>query len=367
MTEKSLKILIISNTLAKGGKERQIIELVRWMTSNTNHSVGICLREDCVEYPVDFQNRIAFYKPTERLTFRKLFNYHREVIKQFCPDIIHTWEGGVALSISLNRLLLCKRVKVIDGCIRYSKKFTYKSKDYWISLFNHWVADKVVTNSAAGLRSLGYGKGPKFRVIPNGFDFGRFSRGKDQEKTTGSIRNIGMVASFSQAKDYEGFIAAATGVLKLRTDVHFFCIGEGSSKEAVMKSIPPDLLEHFTFTGNVVNPEDFITEFSIGVLLNKPGHSEGMSNSIMEYMMLGLPVICTNTGGNPELVEEGRNGYLLEFGDVPGITAKMIALLENPGLCSEMGNRSRQIALERFSIENLGRQYMDLYNSLSEN
>jgi glycosyltransferase involved in cell wall biosynthesis len=359
-----IKILINSNSLAKGGKERQIIELINGLVKDQTFIIGICLREDRIEYPIACIGQITLYKPAHRLSFRELLLFHYKVIREFKPDIIHNWEGGVGLSMSVVHSLFFRKIKIIDGTIRFSKKLPLNSLDHWVTRFNHIVADRVIANSFAGLTSLHRKADRKFQVIHNGFDFGRFLDYNNSPHKVGTTINIGMVASFSQAKDYKNFILAATRLLGYRKDLHFYCIGDGPEKKSIESALAAELKEHFTFTGNVTNPEKYVSTFTLGILLNKTGHSEGMSNSIMEYMMLGLPVICTRTGGNLELVEDGVNGYFVEFENLNDIYEKMNSLLQDHELCIAMGRRSKEIAIERFSLDTMVKKYSEVYNSL---
>ena len=65
------------------------------------------------------------------------------------------------------------------------------------------------------------------------------------------------------------------------------------------------------FTGGVERPSRYIRRFDVAVLCSE---SEGFSNAIIEYMADARPVVCTDTGGNPELVRDGVNGYLVPVG-----------------------------------------------------
>ena len=75
MITNNCKILIITDTLAKGGKERQIVELIRWLNENTNYRIGVCLRNSCVEYPIESHKKVVLFKPLKRLNFWSFLKY----------------------------------------------------------------------------------------------------------------------------------------------------------------------------------------------------------------------------------------------------------------------------------------------------
>jgi glycosyltransferase involved in cell wall biosynthesis len=82
--------------------------------------------------------------------------------------------------------------------------------------------------------------------------------------------------------------------------------------------------------------------------------------AVIEAMAAAKPVVATRVGGVPDLVEDGRSGYLVEAGDVTGLAVKIIELLQNDDLRLQMGQRARELA-QRFRVENVASQYRALY------
>ncbi len=89
-----------------------------------------------------------------------------------------------------------------------------------------------------------------------------------------------------------------------------------------------------------------------------------MSNAIIEYMGCGKPTICTNVGGNPELIKEGHNGFLIEVGDVKGLASRIIQLLSDPALTSQLGENARARIVKTFPMEKMVNSYMNLYQEI---
>jgi glycosyltransferase involved in cell wall biosynthesis len=73
--------------------------------------------------------------------------------------------------------------------------------------------------------------------------------------------------------------------------------------------------------------------------------SEGLSNSIMEYMASGLPCVATNVGGNPELVHHGVNGFLTKAGDAAQLAEWLVTLADNPDLNNQFRQKAREMVL----------------------
>ena len=108
-------------------------------------------------------------------------------------------------------------------------------------------------------------------------------------------------------KDFDVVIEAARRLSRAADGWRFLLVGDGPERDRLIRQAG-DLTE----TGVVVFPQPrmevlgLVRQANVGVLMTNPRlANEGLSNSIMEYMALGLPVVCGNGGGNPELVQDG--------------------------------------------------------------
>jgi sugar transferase (PEP-CTERM/EpsH1 system associated) len=110
--------------------------------------------------------------------------------------------------------------------------------------------------------------------------------------------------------------------------------------------------------GAVPDVTDVLRSFDIFVL---PSLSEGISNTILEAMATGIPIVATATGGNPELVEDGSNGRLFTPGDVSRLARLLAGYIGEPALRKAHGATGRQVAVERFSLAEMVARYQELY------
>ncbi|MEO8409956.1 MAG: TIGR03088 family PEP-CTERM/XrtA system glycosyltransferase [Propionivibrio sp.] len=92
-----------------------------------------------------------------------------------------------------------------------------------------------------------------------------------------------------------------------------------------------------------------------------PSLSEGISNTVLEAMASGIPVLATAVGGNVELVEDGRSGRLFQPGDAARLTQLLAAYLDDPDLRARHGAAGRDLVIERFSLAGMVASYQSIY------
>ena len=95
-----------------------------------------------------------------------------------------------------------------------------------------------------------------------------------------------------------------------------------------------------------------------------PSHAENLPFSLLEAMVMGLPVVTTPVGGIPEVVEEGRNGYLIEPGNEQELAERILRLLKSSQLREELGRNARLKIQENYSPETIAQQWESLYLGL---
>lgn len=94
--------------------------------------------------------------------------------------------------------------------------------------------------------------------------------------------------------------------------------------------------------------------------------SDGLSNALLEAMACGLPCVVSSAGGNPEIIEEGRNGFVVPPDDTELATDRIITLLRYPDCAQHIGERGRQTVNENFTAEVMVRRFVELYDRLTQ-
>jgi glycosyltransferase involved in cell wall biosynthesis len=286
-----------------------------------------------------------------------------KICKETNPDIIHSWGGMPSIFAGL-AARRCRK-KMVNGMIANSecKPFTM---DWRRSRLSFPLSDVIVSNSQIGLQAYGVSKS-KGIVITNGFNTRRLDVRYDDKQTLKelAINNgqvlIGMVASINWRKDYPTFIRAALKILEKNRNLCFIIIGDGDDRQLVEQMIPSELRTYFRFLGNRHDVDRFISVFHIGVLAS---FAEGISNSIMEYMAFGKPVVASDVEGNRELVEVDKSAYLVEVGNENKMADKLLDLAHDSELARKMGEYGKQIIFDRYTEEQMTAKYLKLYNKL---
>ena len=242
----------------------------------------------------------------------------------------------------------------------------------WLQRLVCRLADCILVNADAVRENLleqGYDPN-KIVVIRNGISPSNFStkgRRAILRRVLGLAPSDRLVAVFSRLNRMKGvnyFLDAAVLLSRSFPDVHFLVVGDGASKtELEEQACRLGLAQRIVFTGFRSDVPDLLSESAISVL---PSLSEGTSNTLLESMAAGIPVVATRVGGNPEVIEDGVSGLLVPVRDPAALATAMGRLLEDEELAARLGQAGQRRVQELFSLEGSVRQTEQLYRSLAE-
>ena len=207
----------------------------------------------------------------------------------------------------------------------------------------------------------------RIRVIRNGVDLGRFAPRPDDRprlrKELGLPERrvlVGTVGRMVPIKDYGTLLRAVEVVVGRGLDAGVLLVGAGPELERLREqaAASPVLAGRAMLPGASDRIPELLACMDAFVL---PSLREGMSNTVLEAMASGLPVLATRVGGNPELVEEGRTGWLFAPGDVLDLADRLQTLASDEALRRSLGDRGRERAATAFGLDRMFREYRDLY------
>lgn len=352
-------LLIATDDLYAGGMERQIVELLKGLKRRDQFRLLLAVidnggqrEEEAKQYVDDVINigRKARFDGTPALGL--IHGVYRNKV-----DLIHTFGWMSSLSGLLAARIL--KLPLVNGSVRSAPdKLGVRDR---ISRWAALKADVRVANSYAGLQAFHLDTYPKSLVIYNGVDLSRFEVNESLE----SIRpfRICMVANFSIFKDHVTAIKAFAEVTKTIPNSKLVLVGNEAGKlnEALQVAQDTGVLDSIEIIQNCIHPEPIIQNSDVCLLTS---FTEGISNSIIEYMALGKPVIATNCAGNSELIQQDITGFLVSQGDYHETAQKIINLYENPAQAQTMGACGREIIFEKFALDRMIDEYVEVYYSL---
>jgi glycosyltransferase involved in cell wall biosynthesis len=357
-----LRVLYIIDTLRRGGKERQAVEMMKELKRGEQvEFVVVCMDKEnefevettTLGIPIHYVVRSFRWDPW---VFGRLY----KIVHSLRPHIVHTFCAMTTFYV----LPVCRLlgVKLINGSIRSAfREGTFRR------LFGKWLfyaSDAIIANSCAGLASRGLcADEKKFFVVHNGFDFSRVDSIATNTPCVAGVpegkKVVGMVASFSDYKDYNTYLLAGQDVLSRRNDVVFVAVGSGKNLDTCRKMIA-NHLHSIRLLGKRTDVEKIVATFDVGVLST---FSEGISNSVMEYMALAKPVVLTDGGGSKEIVADGKTGFLVPSENPLFLAEKIEFLLDHPETARQMGEAGRERLQQSFSVAAMVKRLLQIYHT----
>lgn len=366
-----IKIAFVIDSIASptAGTEKQLLFLLRHLDRNKFEPYLCCLRSSqwlekdfdiCPLYIVkvkSFKNPVSFFRLWRFARFLR-----REEV-----DIVQTHfrDSNIAGIISGK---LAGVEKIIS---------TRRNIGYWhnrlevliLKFLKRWVTRFVANSECARTRAskIERVRPEKIEVIYNFVDLEMFKRENDwegdklKESLTASNGRpiVTMVANLRPVKGVDVFLKSARLVLDSVPGINFIVAGEGEERkrlECICRQLKLD--SSVKLIGAVSDVIPLLRVSDIGVLSS---NSESLSNAIIEYMAAGLPVVCTDVGGNSELVQDGLNGFLVPSGDPGKLADAIVKLANNPDLRLKMGRESLQRAGLLFNFARTMKDYEALY------
>ena len=359
-----------------GGAERQIQRLVPRLQTRgfevciiTRHEPGLSRFEMVDGAPV-YRLVCPGPKPLAALFY---IAGAFALLSRLRPDLIHAHE----ILSPASAALLAKRffgwpvvVKVLRGGMR-GDVYKLKRRVLWKQRFQtlcHGIDSFVVISQEIDqeLTTLGV-PAAKRAFIPNGVDTETFAPPNDLQKNQlraqlllpAEAPLVIYLGRLTFEKRVDHLIRIWPTIRDAFPQAQLLIIGTGPEEEnlrALGSSVPG-----VKFTGQV---NDALTYLQAADLFVLPSATEGLSNSLLEAMSTGLPVVATSVGGTPDVITHGENGYLIPPDDLPALTTGLLTLLSDPALGAHLGVQGRSRIQKNFSLDSIATRLSTLYQSL---
>ncbi len=353
------KIIYIIDNLVVSGTEIHLFNLVKGLVEiGYNHLEVINMSGEGEIYewfckigiPVLNLRMRSVRHPVFLMDFFKMTSY---LIRKR-PDIVHTYLD----TANVFGVLAAKfvGVKTIITSRRDLGIFRSKMMEILMGFLSNRVNKVVCVCKAAAAECIRRERlhGRNIIVIHNGIKLKKYTR-----ETQNHIVFCNVAVANRKEKGHEDLVRAFAIALESLPNARLKLIGGGHLLPG-LKSLADDLgiREKIDFVGH---SNDVPSQLKVVTVFVLPSHSEGISNALLEAMAMGIPVIATNVGGNPEIITNTKCGILVEPKDTKSLAFAMINILKNDRNLFNYGEAASKQVESSFMFELMIEKYNSLY------
>ena len=379
-TGKSQAVPVIAHViyqLAVGGLENGLVNVINRMPVDGYHHVIISLNA-CTEFRNRIKNPNVEVHVLQKRPGKDLRLYGKlwRLFRRLQPDIVHT-RNLATLEAQLPALLAGVPCRIHGEHGRDMHDLDGTSKKYRLlrrlfrPLIHRYVALSLDLKRYLQ-EQIGVAEG-KISHICNGVDTEKFIPSSVRERAVlpGDFSRadkivIGTVGRMEAVKDQITLAHAFVRLVKEYPGGHenlrLIMVGDGALREPARSILEAaGLAQAAWLPGEREDVPEILRALDVFVL---PSLAEGISNTILEAMASGLPIVATDVGGTAELVDQGQTGFLVPRGE-PGVLADAIRVyVDNPDLRRLHGDNARKRSEDEFSIDTMVQRYQDVYDDL---
>lgn len=358
-------VLHIIPGLKLGGSESLLFNMVKSSSKNLFHHQVLCT--DPGGYFIDEFRKINVPVSIVDFGIKHESNYLKiptliRRVDEISPDIIHSHSQKYHLIMFPLMALLLKKRPLFFNTIHDQ----YRFKHYFKPILFEKIANRVMTGQIAISKEVKkyhtdtfHANENKIFVVENGIDLSPFI----PKQSVPFRKRIVTVANLRTDKGYFIALEAVRQLLPSHPDLSYHIIGDGHLRTEIQNFIQGNnLSDHIHLYGSRPNVPQILSDMDIFML---PSLIEGFGLAVVEALAAGLPVLATDNGGVPEILENGKCGILAKTGDVQSLKEGLNLYLSNEKLRAEMSRKGPERA-EHYSIQNMIAKIEDLYLKASE-
>lgn len=364
MVKKKIKILFLIGSINTGGKERQLLEIAKNLPI-AQYELFLFSKSIASTFITKDNLEVLFkaYFTTNRKKFilRDIFILAK-LIKHHKPHVVFSFSTTLSHFALLVKKTTFHKFKLINGSIR-SAQIDLSYLDF-VEKYLYSFYRNVVSNSVAGLKTFNQYKRNGRYLLYNGFSEKRTTNLNKLEaikKLGFNVKkfNVLMVSSLRicYSKDPITFLKVAKYLQNKDKDIFFYLAGDGEMREELNNYVKNNCISNIKILGQRKDVELLFKAADISVLTSK---DEGISNSILESMACGTPVIATSKGGTNEIINNNFNGYILNHKDYVSVSNKIIHLKNNKNIIQSFSKRAETLVKEKFSIELMIKNFQEI-------
>ncbi len=366
-----MHVLHLVWNLIRGGTEGQCARVAMELSRRGDRNPVVVFRREgffleAVEQACGPVAEIGITRLLAPSTVRAVVRLARR-LREEQVDLLHTWDADAAIfgqfAAALAGIPLVTSRRDLGQIYPAHKVHLMRRAD--------GKARRVVANAQAIVEAIarqGIAR-EKFRVIPNILDVDEFDRLAaapflGAAAIPADTRFV-MVARLDPEKDVATFLNAAAIIRNAHPSATLVIAGDGVERRALESmAVRAGLEGRACFLGDVKDVPSLLRLCDVGVLT--PSRNEGLSNTILEYMAAGLPVVATDCGGNRELIGPVAGNTVVPVGDMDAVASACLGLARNPALRKDTGRANREVIVRNHRPEVIGDRFAALYREVLE-
>ncbi len=369
-----IKVLFLIDKLVAAGTQTNLLEIVKHLDCSRfePHVIALVEGDEFIQEfeAIGVEPIVLHMKKVFGPSGLKALSFLIRYLSQEKIDIVQTYflQADILGSLA-GKFARVQRIITT----RRDEGFWRTKRQLMLSRYFSQFADRVLVNSQAvkqAVRASEEISSRKIHMIYNGVDLKKYfplqELREQARRELGIGENefvVGMVANMRHEVKGHRFLLKAVSLLKKEErKVRVMLVGDGPL-EAKLENYAAhrNILDQVLFLGSRRDVPALVNAMDI---VCAPSLSEGFSNTILEAMAIGKPVIATNVGGNSEAVVHEETGFLVRPRDGVAIAEKLAFFFENKGACSEMGVASLRRIQSQFTIEKMIGEYEEFYEKL---
>lgn len=327
------------------------------------HQVGIiCLKFNDVYYQVDSAVKVTLAMQQTRNRFTELF-WLRKYVKKERPDVVIAFTEGVyCFTIAA---LLGTKIPVIASERLDPSAMTWKRNllKRLLLPYADWLVVQTKTIKDYFPKNIQKKTSIIFNPVKDEALASSMDNGQLEMDNSERPRIISVARLYPQ-KNQEMMIRAFAKIADKYPDWKLVMYGEGPRRQSLQL-----IIDNLQLTNRVQLPgrtEKVVEELRKSKIFCLSSDYEGMSNSMIEAICVGLPIVSTKVSGTDELIQDGVNGLLVDIGDEQGMTDALKKLIQNEELMKKMGAANREKA-SLFHIDTIMNEWMELIGHVVRN
>lgn len=371
-----IRLLELRNTYKWGGGPDKTILLSAERHDRSRVEVVVAYIRDARDHEFRIAEKarakgLTFYEIEERGKFDLRVLYAlKEIIVKHSINIIHAHDYKTDLFAYLLRLWLRQRLTLLSTAHAWVMVGVKGDLYRWLDLllmrrFDHLIAVSHATKN----EMVEAGISPELiSVIHNAIDtevwrpFQKNQAFRDELGISWSALVVGYVGRIMPEKDLNTWLRTAALVGRQYPEAQFVLVGEGKDGQTLRQLT--DLASTLGLTGRVHFPgyrENLLPVYASFDVFFLSSRREGLPNSILEAMALGVPVVTTDVAGAKELVVDKKTGYVFPQGDVENLASAIVSLLSNALFKKQLGQAGRERVEKEFSFSTRLRCVEEIY------